>query len=109
MPKPVPVPVVVVAPEPAHAVLSPSASSRWIACPGSVSAQAAVGPDTSNEFSILGTAAHALFEISLRLDVPPIEFLGATLLPNHPPVTEDMAEAVNVGWEYVNDYLDEHG
>jgi len=108
MPKPVPIPIVVVA-EPAHAVLSPSASSRWIPCPGSVSAQQAVGPDTSNEYSILGTAAHALLEISLRLGSHPLDFVGATLIPAHPEVTEEMAEAVNVACEYIEDYLDAHG
>lgn len=43
----------------AHATLSPSASSRWMACPGSVRLCADV-PDIESEHAALGTFAHEI-------------------------------------------------
>ena len=45
--------------EPAHAKLSPSSSSRWMSCPGSVVLEDGE-PDSENEYSREGTLAHAV-------------------------------------------------
>lgn len=95
--------------EPAHAALSPSSSDRWIQCPGSVQAQEGIQDRGDNEFSLLGTAAHALLEMSLRLGVEPSKLMDATIEPGHPKVDEDMVDAVNVAYDFVEEYLDHHG
>ena len=46
-----------------HAVLSPSASERWLQCPASVRMEEKVPPEPESEFAAEGTAAHALAEI----------------------------------------------
>jgi hypothetical protein len=47
-----------------HARLSPSGAARWVACPGSVTLEAAYPDDTSSELALEGTAAHwALAEV----------------------------------------------
>lgn len=48
-----------------HAILSPSASQRWLACPPSARLEAAL-PDVTTEFAEQGTCAHALCEIKLK-------------------------------------------
>lgn len=97
----------IVLPTNGHALLSPSSSDRWIKCPGSVQAQAAIPEkDTSNEWSRLGTAAHALLEACLITGVPPETFLEHTFLADHPSVDADMTAAVTVAIEYVQEYID---
>ncbi|MDY3215158.1 MAG: DUF2800 domain-containing protein [Ruminococcus sp.] len=57
----------------AHAVLSASASHRWLACPPSAQLNAAV-PDTTSEYAREGTCAHELCEYKvnklLGIDTP---------------------------------------
>lgn len=52
--------------ERAHARLSASGSSRWLACPGSVQLESNY-PDTTTTFAEEGTAAHELSELMLQL------------------------------------------
>lgn len=52
----------------AHAELSASGSAKWLACPASVSAERDI-PNPDNEFSLYGSAAHALAEECLRKDL----------------------------------------
>ena len=50
-----------------HARLSPSGAEKWMTCPGSVALEADE-PDTSNDYSDEGTAAHFLASTCLELD-----------------------------------------
>ena len=49
-----------------HARLSPSGAEKWMTCPGSVALEADE-PDTSNDYSDEGTAAHFLASTCLEL------------------------------------------
>jgi len=77
-----------------HAKLSASGSSRWIHCPGSIAAEAAVpineqGPK-SNPAAREGTAAHKLGETCLREKVHADEFLDWLIAV---PIDEDLDES----------------
>lgn len=69
-----------------HALLSPSSSSRWLSCPGSVAMESRVRAgsveEESSSFAEEGTAAHFLAEQSLLEGVKPSHFKGRTIV-NH--------------------------
>jgi Protein of unknown function (DUF2800) len=88
-----------------HSKLSPSSSSRWMHCAGSVEANAA--GRRSSFYAEEGTAAAALLEISLRLDAEPLDFIG-TFIHKDFKVTEEMAEAVGLALDYIRAYLSKH-
>lgn len=95
----------------AHARLAPSASHRWMACPGSVRMEAGF-PDSSGVYAAEGTAAHELAAHCLQHDFDAARFLGLVIDINEPfggkilrggadgvtsfEVTEEMVEAVEV-------------
>lgn len=91
---------------PAHAILGPSASDRWIHCPGSISACATIPQKPSNKFAAEGTAAHTLLEICLLLDQDPEEFIDLEIEPGW-KVTEEMAGAVGAAVDWVRDTMAE--
>lgn len=63
-----------------HAELSPSGSSRWMVCPGSISLCASLGLEgTTSRAAALGTAAHFLAEQCLTHDHAANEFLHETI------------------------------
>jgi Protein of unknown function (DUF2800) len=87
-----------------HAKLSPSASHRWLVCPGSVEAN--VGkPWEQSIHALEGTSAHALLEVCLRLGSDPEDFFGDTLEPGHMPVDEGMVDGVGYALDYVRSYV----
>ena len=86
-----------------HAILSPSASHRWLVCPGSVEANLGK-PWTQSIHALGGTSAHALLEVCLRLGAAPEEFLGDTLEAGHTPVDEGMVDGVGYALDYVAAY-----
>lgn len=64
-----------------HAVLSPSASKRWISCPASIRMQSIVSQpveNTTSPYAAEGTTAHTVAELSARFyvlrDLPESEF-----------------------------------
>lgn len=93
----------------AHATLSASGSDKWLACPGSLALEAMIGvPDTGNEYTYEGTAAHTLLERSLRLNREPSAVLGKAITVNKGEpderlidVTEEMVNAVEIAIEYI--------
>lgn len=89
---------------PAHAVLSPSASSRWIPCPGSIAASAVVPQKPAGKYAAQGTAAHSLLEMCLRLEQRPHRFLGHEIEQDF-VVDEDMADAVDAAMDFVTEEM----
>lgn len=83
--------------ERAHCELSPSASHRWIHCPGSVRLSRGL-PRTENPHALEGTAAHDLAERCLRGGIEPITFLGTSI--EGVEVTEEMCDGVGVYLEF---------
>jgi DNA polymerase len=57
--------------KPAHAPLPPSAAERWMNCPGSVAAVAALPPEPESSFAVEGTEAHRIFAACLTRDLDP--------------------------------------
>lgn len=64
-----------IVPEGAHSPLGPSASERWLNCPGSVLASHGV-PDTPTTYALEGTAAHTVSEWVRVFDTPAETYLG---------------------------------
>ena len=81
-----------------HAKLSASGAHRWMACPGSVSAEEGL-PNTTSDAAEEGTAAHELAERCLIEEVTADYFLGITF--NGFVVDQEMAEAVQTYLDYV--------
>jgi len=87
-----------------HAVLSPSASHRWLACPGSIEANKNK-PYEENKYSIEGTSAHGLLEVCLILNDQPEGYLGKKLHPKHFPIDDDMVNGVGHALDWIRGYM----
>lgn len=98
----------------AHASLAPSASHRWINCPGSVRLCAPI-PDKGSVFADEGTAAHMLAEHCLeggidadRLGDMFVDIRGEKRFVDAPgehrfPIDDEMIEGVQLYLDYVNE------
>jgi len=84
-----------------HAILSPSAASRWLRCPGSVSLTKDL-PEESSVFAAEGTAAHALAEMCLCLNTDTVVYLGQTV--EGFIVDDDMATHVQFYVDTIREY-----
>lgn len=99
---------------PAHAPYSSSGSARWLACPGSLKAEAAATrgkPRETNFYADEGTVAHELLQTCTRLHVDAMELVGNTItLPNGFSLVVDdkMAVAVSVVADYIRNFTAEH-
>lgn len=94
-----------------HAKLSPSASERWIACPGSIGASASLmDADDSSTASKEGTVAHSLLQTCIMLELDPQDFLGQYIDgKTMPAVSQRMIDGVRIALDYVEEYLDHYG
>jgi hypothetical protein len=81
-----------------HSEHGASSAYRWLACPGSVSLSRGI-PDKTSEYAIEGTAAHALAELALKKERDAAFWIGLEI--EGVPVTEEMAEAVQVYVDHI--------
>lgn len=86
-----------------HATLAPSASARWIPCPGSVAYCIDV-PNTESDYADEGTAAHHWGALALAMRGDVSYYIGQCIKPREGgrdyPCTEEMAG-------YVQAYVDD--
>lgn len=86
-----------------HSRLSPSGSSRWMRCPGSVREEAKVEPRPSGPAAIDGTHTHTLLEHCVKNEVDPMLCVGHEFTDHEGAffVAEDQAERVQVALTYL--------
>lgn len=86
----------------AHARLSPSGSSRWMSCPGSVHLEALLPPDDrQSPYAARGTAIHELSEKALTISKPPSNWLGKQVYGFE--VDQSMVDIANVYVDWINE------
>lgn len=81
-----------------HAKLSPSASHRWMVCPGSIRSSEGMPEQESSDYANEGTAAHEVGERCLRTGRSPKNFLGEKINVEGKDylVDAEMVEAVSL-------------
>lgn len=94
---------------PAHSPLGPSSAERWMKCPASVRATAGL-PDVETEYSLEGTAAHAVAEWCRERNLPTkafpeseIKVEGSDGRTHVIEVTQEMRDHVQSFIDYVNE------
>lgn len=96
-----------------HAALGGSSAHRWMECPGSVRLSEEVPDRPTSEYAIEGSAAHELAEKCLVSGKHPDSFVDGEIVVEDDgqehvvPVTEEMARAVSVYTEHVEERLAE--
>lgn len=90
-----------------HAKLSASGSSRWLACPGSVNAEASYSNESSS-FAEEGTLAHEIADQCLKSGHEAAEFIGSTVesLGVHFNTIAPDFEIEQYMTDYIQQYLD---
>lgn len=91
-----------------HAKLSPSASHRWLVCPGSVEANAGKGDNSPSHHALLGTSAHALLEVCLRTGADPEDYFGMKLDKDLMEVDDGMVDGVGYALDYIRAYCENY-
>jgi hypothetical protein len=92
----------------AHSSIGASSAYRWMTCPGSVHLSAGIVSQSSS-YALEGTAAHQLAEYCLNDEHDAAYFIGSNVVINKDgaaqefPVTEEMADAVQIYLDYVRD------
>jgi len=89
-----------------HAVLSPSASERWLSCPASVQLSLRVPKGRSSSYAEEGTTAHSLGEIEASFAFGQITKRQYTIRKNKWLAHAELAEYDIIEMErHVNDYV----
>jgi hypothetical protein len=89
-----------------HSLLGASSASRWFECPGSVNLHRKLGDLVpESKYAAEGTMAHELAEHCIEQCEDPMDMIGDYLNKNETPITRDMAEAVKVYCDYVEELL----
>ena len=83
----------------AHAKLSPSASARWMTCPGSVHLEPDFKGGDSSVYAEKGTAMHTVSDDCLTKGLEPKSFIGKTV--NGHIIVQDMIDIVQVYVNYI--------
>ena len=85
-----------------HSIYGPSGAHRWLECPGSIAAEAAMPEPPESPYAHEGTCAHELAEICLTRGVNTDAWIGSKLLINKEwVVTPDMADYVQMYIDFV--------
>lgn len=85
----------------AHAILAPSGAERWFNCTASVPLiEKEQPPNRSSADAEEGTAAHELLEACLKKQKAPTHKSWLGKVFNKWPVTQEMAEAVQVAYDF---------
>ena len=87
-----------------HARLSPSASKRWMVCPGSVLFIESLDiTETPNKYASEGTVGHEVHELALLAKGVAADHIGKKMTVDgfKFTVTEPVAEAVQVSLDYI--------
>lgn len=93
-----------------HARLSPSASKRWMTCPGSIRLTEQLGiKDKPSKYAAEGTVAHEIHELCLLNNEEADKYLGRTMEADgfKFKVTQNMVDAVNESLEYIRLRIEE--
>lgn len=94
-----------------HARLSPSASKRWMTCPGSVRLIDSLNiKDTPSKYAAEGTVAHEVHEKALVAEDDAAAYIGTKMTVDgfNFTVTEPMADAVQDSLDYIRERIAEH-
>ncbi|NIV97900.1 DUF2800 domain-containing protein, partial [Candidatus Saccharibacteria bacterium] len=89
-----------------HATLSASGSAKWLNCSAALALEALINePDTGNEYTDEGTAAHILLNKCLTKNDDPAEYLETAIVidekQNYIKVDQEMVNGVEIAIEYV--------
>lgn len=92
-----------------HARLSPSASKRWMTCPGSIGMTEKLNiQDKPSRFAAEGTVAHEVHELCLVKNHQAEDYFGKTIEADgfKFKVNQDMVDAVQMSLDYIQDRID---